>query len=325
MRRVRDNGGECSGHGRCIADGTCQCNDNWQGENCEESSLITQCPVNTYAIQFDPLVCSVCPDGSVSEPGSVSEHDCTPRMEVEWQDCEPCKTFGPAEGKDACERCPKGYELGTNGSKYVDFDECTVNNGGCDPLAVPICTNLEGSYQCGSCPSASWRWRRRLRIASGAPRRERTCVRHGIPTATLAATVDLTILDNPTNYTSSIQGLLADALNVSAIAVTISNVRQADSGGDNGRRLQQSASVVFDVGVAGPDGPTAMRILYSKLQDSQFCEEMSITEGQQIAVVPSCPLACTALSRRSCVPSALGTTISKTVAGRVPVPQNGQP
>ena len=45
--------------------------------------------------------------------------------------------------------CPAGYYT----PDCIDFDECSVNNGGCDLHS--ICTNLYGDFSCGAC---AWGW-----------------------------------------------------------------------------------------------------------------------------------------------------------------------
>jgi hypothetical protein len=50
---------------------------------------------------------------------------------------------------DGQQSCPPGFELA--GSACVDIDECTASARLCDPRTT--CTNLEGSYECGACPT----------------------------------------------------------------------------------------------------------------------------------------------------------------------------
>ena len=40
--------------------------------------------------------------------------------------------------------CHEGFELSNDGINCVDFDECQVNNGGCEDK----CVNLQPSYKC---------------------------------------------------------------------------------------------------------------------------------------------------------------------------------
>ena len=40
--------------------------------------------------------------------------------------------------------CHEGFELSDDGINCVDFDECQVNNGGCEDR----CVNLQPSYKC---------------------------------------------------------------------------------------------------------------------------------------------------------------------------------
>ena len=40
--------------------------------------------------------------------------------------------------------CHEGFELSSDGINCIDYDECQVNNGGCEDK----CVNLQPSYKC---------------------------------------------------------------------------------------------------------------------------------------------------------------------------------
>lgn len=61
-------------------------------------------------------------------------------------DCHPMTTCLPNELR--CSPCPPGYQ----GPDCRDVDECTAYPGLCDPR-WQRCQNLEGGYQCSSCPT----------------------------------------------------------------------------------------------------------------------------------------------------------------------------
>jgi len=61
-----------------------------------------------------------------------------------------------------CGLCPVGFQYDAESNTYTDFDECSVSDGGCDPLmghsdennqwVMSPCTNAQGSFSCNSCP-----------------------------------------------------------------------------------------------------------------------------------------------------------------------------
>lgn len=282
---------ECDGAGTCNEEGACTCNEGYAGTHCEVNLIMTECPAGMYAIEMDPLVCQECPESSVSAPGSTSVEDCTPRLQVEWVPCEPCATLGE-DGED-CGICPAGYVLSANGGQYEDYDECSVNQGGCDPLAEPVCTNLEGSYKCGECPSGFVGSGKLVDGGCTLPEPEM----HGgelsgspvVPTATIIATVNVVALDNATFLAERLETGLMETLNISS-GVVVSNVHPTDAT-EAGRRLQADSTILvqFEMGLTGPSGPATMRLLQTKMEDPEFCTAMSFAQGQELLVSYTCP------------------------------------
>jgi hypothetical protein len=46
--------------------------------------------------------------------------------------------------------CPNGFGVGWGTLGCPDINECSMSNGGCDPLTS--CTNSAGAFACGACP-----------------------------------------------------------------------------------------------------------------------------------------------------------------------------
>ena len=121
------------------------------------------CPVDTYS---GPAAtsCVPCPTTSSASPGSTGAQECRPGLSYEWLGCADGLCAGsPARNASAegCELCPEGYILSRDESTYVDYDECSMNNGGCDPLMglmsatgwrTQPCSNTKGSFNCNQCP-----------------------------------------------------------------------------------------------------------------------------------------------------------------------------
>lgn len=75
--------------------------------------------------------------------------------------CSTCNAEALNTTKRTCGLCPVGFQLDEISNTYTDYDECTQNAGGCDPLMghyedsswkIEPCTNSQGGFKCNSCP-----------------------------------------------------------------------------------------------------------------------------------------------------------------------------
>eukprot|EP01043_Picozoa_sp_COSAG02_P034390 COSAG02_NODE_2401_length_8945_cov_4.251752_1_plen_597_part_10 len=76
--------------------------------------------------------------------------------------CGDCSAEALNTTQRVCGQCPTGYSYDSDTNLFLDFDECSINQGGCDPLMgfyspegmwiVEPCTNVQASFSCNSCP-----------------------------------------------------------------------------------------------------------------------------------------------------------------------------
>lgn len=100
--------------------------------------------VGEYYVKLDG---NVQYSGALEEPFGI-EIDRDTKFPYGWEQeisCGPASP--PAYNLSWC--CPAGYYT----PDCIDFDECAVDNGGCDEHS--ICTNLDGDFSCGAC---AWGW-----------------------------------------------------------------------------------------------------------------------------------------------------------------------
>lgn len=232
-----------------------------------------KCPSGTYSNKTRAITCELCPLYSVSMPGSTSPDDCIPLMKVEWDGCEPCKSMG---GSD-CPLCPRGFQPEVAVGQYDDYNECSYNNGACDPRVQ--CTNTQGSWTCGACPPGLIYNEENECVlptiaddiaADVADQQAETVV----PATTMTLGVPLTALEGPpaerAAFIDSLTADLALSLDVDASNIVISNLAAAEVAG---RRLESqprrlsSVEATFELKVLGPAGLSAMDSLSEQLAD----------------------------------------------------------
>jgi hypothetical protein len=91
--------------------------------------------------------CTKCPAGKGPVPARTGCQDCTGN------------TYSNTETLGTCRKVKDGYAPTENHVGEVDIDECSTNNGGCDPLmgtetSEAPCLNSDGGYKCSACPLA---------------------------------------------------------------------------------------------------------------------------------------------------------------------------
>ncbi|XP_033638385.1 uncharacterized protein LOC117299078, partial [Asterias rubens] len=100
-------------------------------------------------------VCGECPNGFSGDGLNCADINECDTHDPCWGTC-----INLVPGYE-CSACPAGYVGDTphgigvdhaqaNQQVCTDIDECSMNNGGCDPVAE--CINTDGSYSCGFCP-----------------------------------------------------------------------------------------------------------------------------------------------------------------------------
>ena len=138
---------EC-GQGKCGANRDCF--------NYDSMGVRQTCPSNTDCVQSftgDSTPYVIAGDaaaGNQAFPDSM-------RIEPPLGEAGNLPVYFSSAGKPkfACLGCLPGYEsrigsTGINEQDCVDINECTVSNGGCDPLSA--CYNNDGGRFCGDCP-----------------------------------------------------------------------------------------------------------------------------------------------------------------------------
>ncbi|KAL5020198.1 hypothetical protein ScPMuIL_003090 [Solemya velum] len=148
---VFDNTVECS-----TTDGTCSCEVGWVGDNCEndinecrDSGIASQCPVNSQCVNTEGSYSCVCDIGFRKQDDETcsacdSTHygrDCDIECDCDMNHTSDCDN---ADGSCTC-------NTGWTGRRcQSDINECDVTSNICGVHS--ICTNADGSYTC-SCKS----------------------------------------------------------------------------------------------------------------------------------------------------------------------------
>jgi len=137
----------CNGHGTCRGDGTrvgngsCNCQDAYQGDACDSCS-------EGYSLQEDKSCLDIneCSNG---EAGCVDDEYCeNTQGSFECHTCpDQCTTCNGPTMKQ-CTNCKDGYKLDPGEGGCIDIDECSepYEQDRCSPEHV--CANTNGSYAC---------------------------------------------------------------------------------------------------------------------------------------------------------------------------------
>eukprot|EP00117_Sycon_ciliatum_P020763 scpid2291/ scgid18403/ Thrombospondin-3 len=141
-------GGSCDVCHTCLADDLCPC------------KTLNPCSAGVVCVNTPRVApfykCLQCPEGLTGDGINCADID-------ECTAASPCSSLSQCVNTNTgyyCTACPEGYRGITShgvGITYAmnnkqtcsDFNECLVNNGGCDPLSY--CNNTQGGFLCGPC------------------------------------------------------------------------------------------------------------------------------------------------------------------------------
>ena len=182
--------------------------------------------------------------------------------------CGSCSAVALNTTQRTCGLCPVGYQYDAESNTYTDFDECSVSDGGCDPLmgyadqnqqwVVSPCKNTQGSFSCNSCPAGFEQFGKSCKLpmvlgqAAGGSSAEQQShrledVAAVLPKAVLMIRGPAGALDPGSDaealFLSNIQTDLAVSLGTRPSDIVVSNLQRS------GRRQLQDALVAlqFDV------------------------------------------------------------------------------
>jgi hypothetical protein len=167
----------CSGHGQCLTDGTCDCDDGWSGRSCDQD--IDECASQSDACDPDAsctntpgsFTCTCAagfagdgfdcnpdadgdgfPDEEDNCPGTSNPDQADGDHDGVGDVCEPpppvCEAKTTCSGRGRCQTdgscdCDEGW----SGPRCdQDIDECMTQSDLCDPDAT--CTNTPGGFHC---------------------------------------------------------------------------------------------------------------------------------------------------------------------------------
>eukprot|EP01043_Picozoa_sp_COSAG02_P035268 COSAG02_NODE_2514_length_8624_cov_12.683050_2_plen_680_part_00 len=213
-----------------------------------------------------------------------------PQVSPDGLSCAGCLAgSGPNEMRSGCEEChageystfgvclatPTGYTNSSDHTGLVDIDECAIDHGGCDMLAVKIgscdyldgaevncrspCKNEPGGYRCGPCPY-------------GFERNQDSCVlprvsnRTSVDTVRPQAQLELTTegFDTETQQNELIDNvvaLIAASLQIHQAEISVELPEAAT------RRLQGAAAFFVLICIVSDDAPWNMANLAARLRD----------------------------------------------------------
>jgi hypothetical protein len=182
--------------------------------------------------------------------------------------------------------CPTGYKINVSAGGYFDEDECATDNHGCHSLAVPVCTNNIGGYQCGKCPdglegtgivSSGGCYLPNMTTSGSSDTSTPDVAVNVVPTVTLDISASADILADPAAKRQFVQALRTDFAQVfqhfgvtrwqDPSAIDIRSISARGGSPTLGRQLQSTMTVVR-FSIALEHGLDAVILLKEQVSDS---------------------------------------------------------